>query len=289
MFLSEIGDWFRKIFESIGSFFTHNEEGQLSNLEKILFSIVLIVVAWVVIKLIVLFLRRAMGLKKTNNIDRSAKSFIVSVIKALLWVFVAFLVISILGIDMTSFAGVLSAITVALGLALQDVIGSFAAGLIILNQKNFKTDDYIQISNSFGQVEGTVVNVALMYTSLRTVNGQVIFVPNSNVVKSNLTNYTKESQRRITYTVNVAYDSDVELVKNVLLNLLNSDERISQDKMPQVHVNELGDFSVSFVIKCWTDNDKYWDVYNGLHERILLAFRENNINIPSSKEIKVIQ
>ena len=289
MFLSEIGDWFRKIFESIGSFFTHNEEGQLSNLEKILFSIVLIVVAWVVIKLIVLFLRRAMGLKKTNNIDRSAKSFIVSVIKALLWVFVAFLVISILGIDMTSFAGVLSAITVALGLALQDVIGSFAAGLIILNQKNFKTDDYIQISNSFGQVEGTVVNVALMYTSLRTVNGQVIFVPNSNVVKSNLTNYTKESQRRITYTVNVAYDSDVELVKNMLLNLLNSDERISQDKMPQVHVNELGDFSVSFVIKCWTDNDKYWDVYNGLHERILLAFRENNINIPSSKEIKVIQ
>ena len=59
--------------------------------------------------------------------------------------------------------------------------------------------------------------------------------------------------------------------------------------MTQVHVNELGDFSVSFVIKCWTDNDKYWDVYNGLHERILLAFRENNINIPSSKEIKVIQ
>ena len=131
MFLSEFGDFMRKMLESIGSFFTHNEEGTLSNLEKIIFSLVIIVVAWVVIKFIVLLLRKIMGVKKANTIDRSAKNFIITLIKYLLWLFVAFLVISMLGIDITSFAGVLSAITVALGLALQDVIGSLAAGLII--------------------------------------------------------------------------------------------------------------------------------------------------------------
>ena len=203
MFLSEFGDFMRKMLESIGSFFTHNEEGTLSNLEKIIFSLVIIVVAWVVIKFIVLLLRKIMGVKKANTIDRSAKNFIITLIKYLLWLFVAFLVISMLGIDITSFAGVLSAITVALGLALQDVIGSLAAGLIILNQKNFLSDDYIQISNAFGTVEGTVVSVSLMYTSLKTVNGQVVFVPNSNIVKSNLTNFTREKQRRIVYSVNI--------------------------------------------------------------------------------------
>ena len=288
MFLSEIGDWFNKLFESLGSFFTHNEEGSLSNLEKILFSLVIIVVAWVAIKIIIGILRKLMGVKKANTIDRSAKNFVISLIKYLLWLFVAFLVISVLGIDITSFAGVLSAITVALGLALQDVIGSLAAGLIILNQKNFLTDDYIQISNAFGTVEGTVLSVSLMYTSLRTVNGQVVFVPNSNIVKSNLTNFTKEKQRRIVYSVNVAYNSDIELVKNVLSNILSADERVSKEKEPQIHINELGEYAVTVVIKCWTDVGEYWNVLNGLHEKVLLAFRENNIIIPSSKEFKVL-
>lgn len=289
MFLSEIGDWFNKLFESLAEFFNHNEEGTLSNLEKIIFSLVIIVVAWVAIKIIILILRKLMGVKKANTIDRSAKNFVISLIKYLLWLFVAFLVISMLGIDITSFAGVLSAITVALGLALQDVIGSLAAGLIILNQKNFLSDDYIQISNAFGTVEGTVVSVSLMYTSLRTVNGQVVFVPNSNIVKSNLTNFTREKQRRILYSVNVAYDSDIELVKNVLSNILSADSRISKENAPQIHLNELGEYAVSVVIKCWVDTSDYWNVLNGLHEKVLLAFRENNIIIPSSKEIKVLQ
>ena len=289
MFLSEFGDFMRKMLESIGSFFTHNEEGTLSNLEKIIFSLVIIVVAWVVIKFIVLLLRKIMGVKKANTIDRSAKNFVITLIKYLLWLFVAFLVISMLGIDITSFAGVLSAITVALGLALQDVIGSLAAGLIILNQKNFLSDDYIQISNAFGTVEGTVLSVSLMYTSLKTVNGQVVFVPNSNIVKSNLTNFTREKQRRIVYNVNVAYDSDIELVKNVLMGIIKADTRISEENAPQIHVNNLGEYAIEFVIKCWVDTSEYWNVLNGLHEKVLVEFRNNNIIIPSSKEIKVLQ
>ena len=139
----KIGEWFQNLFKSIGEAFTESDgTGSFSTLERIIMCIVLILISWLIIKLICAILKKALGLKKASSIDKSAKSFIISIIKFMLWLFVAFLVISILGINITSFAGILSAVTVALGLSLQDVIASFASGVIILNQKYFLTDEW---------------------------------------------------------------------------------------------------------------------------------------------------
>ena len=227
-------------------------------------------------------MRKIFRINKTNNIDKSAKSFIVSVVKTLLWIFVAFLVLNVLGVDITSFAGILSAITVALGLALQDVIATFAAGVLILNQKLFISGDYVEISNAYGKVEGTVVKVSIMTTQLNTFDNQMVFVPNGNIIKSNLTNFSKEKLRRIVYTVNVAYNSDIELVKKVLNEIVDGEPRITKEKLPVIHVNALKEYSVEVVLKLWTDIADYWDVYNSLSEKILIAFAKNNIEIPSS-------
>lgn len=286
----KIGEWFQNLFKSIGEAFTKTDgTGSFSTLERIIMCIVLILISWLIIKLICAILKKALGLKKASSIDKSAKSFIISIIKFMLWLFVAFLVISILGINITSFAGILSAVTVALGLSLQDVIASFASGVIILNQKYFLTDEYILVSNSFGQIEGKVIKISLIYTSLRTVNGQVVFINNYNIIKSNITNFTREKYRRVVYTVGVSYDSDIELVKNVLGEIVSQDNRVSKEHETIIHVDSLGDYKVDVVIKTWIDNNYYWDFYNSLSEKVLLEFRKNKIDIPSITTLNVIK
>ena len=277
-----MGQWFSEFFTNLANQFVSNEDGTTPLLGRILLAVFIVLVAWFLIRFICFVLRKIFKINKTNNLDKSAKSFIVSVVKTLLWIFVAFLVLNVLGVDITSFAGILSAITVALGLALQDVIATFAAGVLILNQKLFISGDYVEISNAYGKVEGTVVKVSIMTTQLNTFDNQMVFVPNGNIIKSNLTNFSKEKLRRIVYTVNVAYNSDIELVKKVLNEIVDGEPRITKEKLPFIHVNALKEYSVEVVLKLWTDIADYWDVYNSLSEKILIAFAKNNIEIPSS-------
>lgn len=285
-FWERIGKWFINFFTNIGSVFVGTEDGTeeitFSAFEKIIIIIFMILISYFVIKFIGFLLKKLFGIKKKGlEVDVSAKSFIVSAIKGLLWVFVAFVVVNFIGIDIGSFAGLLSAITVALGLALQDLISSFASGLIIINSKNFGANDYIKIDNGFGSVEGKVEKVHFFVTTLRTIDGQRVIVNNNNVIKSNLTNFSTLPYRRFNFSVTVAYDSDITLVKNTLFEVLASDNRVNNtDMKPDVHIGEFGDYGIKVQIKGFTANEDYWPTYNNLREKILIAFREKNIRMP---------
>ena len=285
-FWEKVGKWFLNFFTNMRSVFVGKEEGAeeitFSAFEKIIIVILIILISFFVIKFIGFLLKRLFGIKKKGlEVDVSAKSFIVSAIKGLLWVFVAFVVVSFIGIDIGSFAGLLSAITVALGLALQELISSFASGLIIINSKNFVANDFIKIDNGFGSVEGKVEKVHFFVTTLRTIDGQRIVVNNLNVIKSNLTNFSTLPYRRFNFMVTVSYDSDITLVKNTLLEVLASDDRVNKtDMKPDVHIGEFGDYGIQMQIKGYTENENYWPTYNNLREKILIAFREKNIKMP---------
>jgi len=173
---------------------------------------------------------------------------------------------------------------VALGLALQDLISCFASGLLILQQKHFVTGDYISVTNGIGSCEGTVSKIHFFFTYLTTPDGQEITVPNNNMQKAIVTNYTRLGKRRLQYDVGVAYDSDIALVKEVLSNIIKDDKRIIKDEECVVYVYELGAFSVGVRIRCWTEAAGYWPLYNELSEKIFLAFKENHIYIPSSTD-----
>ena len=280
-FWKSIGDWFMNFFKGIGDFFVHKEEGSLSNLEKIFICIGVIVLAWIILKILVLILERAMGVKKKGpQVDASLKSFAIQCIKVFYWVFIAFAVIGILGINITSFAGILSAVTVAVGLALQDIIGMFASGILLLYTKNFATGDFIGVSNGYGTVEGTVEKITMLHTILKTPNGQKIVISNNNVVKSNLTNYSANPYRRLNCTVGVDYNSDVELVKNILIEIMRQDERVNHDMDITAFVDNLADYYISFTFRCYIPYQQYWDVANSIKEKVLLAFRDKGVSIP---------
>ena len=274
----------------VKDFFLVADSSGINYLTRILISIGIIVVSFFLIKLFEIILKKLFKIKKKGpEIDVSARWFIIKVLKILLWIFVAFVVTSLLKIDTSSIAGLTSAITVALGLALQDVILCFASGIIILQQKNILTGEFISVQNSFGTCEGTVSKIHFFFTYLKTPNGQEVTIPNNNMLKAVITNYTRSGKRRLNYDVGVAYDTDIALAKSVLTKLVENDERRLKDEELSVYVYELGAYSVGIRIRLWTPVDKYWSLYNELSEKILLAFRENNIYIPSSTDRAIMK
>ena len=277
-----------EMWEKIGNFFMTPDDVGVNYLTRILIAIGLILVGWLVIKLLTVLIKRAMRIKKKGpDIDVSAKFFIVEIIKIFLWLGVAFLVLGTLKVEITGIAGITSAVTVALGLALQDLISCFASGVLILQQKHIVTGDFISVQNSYGSCEGTVTKIHFFFTYLKTPAGQEVTVPNNNMTKAVVTNYTRLGTRRLDYNVGVAYDSDIALVKQTLLDIIKDDPRVLKDNDITAYVYELGSYSVGVRLRFWTKFNDYWPVYNELSEKILLAFREKGIYIPSSTDLKV--
>ena len=274
-------------WQKAGEFFMTPDEVGINYLTRILLAIGLIVVAWLLLRLISLIYKKAFHIKKPMNIDVSAKFFILQILKIFYWLAIAFLVITALKIDVTGAAGIASAVTVALGLALQDIISCFASGVIILNQKSISTGDYISVQNDYGSAEGFVTKIHFFFTYLKTPNGQEVTIPNSNMLHAVVTNYTRLNKRRVNYDVGVAYDTDIELAKKVLTEIVKDDPLILTKEECTVYVYELGSYSVGLRIRCWTKFKDYWPFYNALSEKVLLAFRENGIRIPSSTDIQV--
>lgn len=279
--------WWNDFWKKVGDFFWVADEHGINYLTRILMAIVLILIGWLVIKFIGFLLKKAFKIKKGPEIDRSAKSFIVTLIKVLLWIVVSFLVINVLKFDLTGVAGVASAVTVALGLALQDLIGCLFSGILLLQQKNIKTGEYISVSNEYGTSEGFIERVNLFFTHLKTPQGQIVTIPNNTMTKAAITNYSRLGKRRIDYDVGVSYDADIEKTKAILNDIMACDERVLQDDERSVYVAALDSYSVIVRFRCWTRFDDYWPVYNDLSEKILLAFRKANINIPSSTDINI--
>ena len=274
-------------WQKFADFFWIPDAQGLNYLSRIGIAIAIIVVAWLIIKFLGFLLKKAFRIKRSPEIDASAKFFAVEIIKVLLWIGVAFAVASVLKFDLTGVAGITSAIAVALGLALQDLIGSFFSGLLIINQKSIRTGDYISVKNSFGECEGEVERVHFFITYLKTFKGQRIIIPNKNMTSAVITNYTVLGERRLDFDVGVAYDTDIAFAKETLLSTIKDEEVIIHPEKTFVYVESLGAYSVNLRLRFWTKTKDYWPLYYQMPERVLLAFREKGINIPSSTDIHV--
>ena len=279
-----------EMWYKIGQFFMAPDSTGISYLGRIGIAFGIIIVGWLLVKFIAWLMKKALRIRKKGpDIDVSAKFFVVTAVKILLWIGIAFLVASTLKFDLTGLAGVTSAVTVALGLALQDLIACFASGLIILQQKNIKTGEYISVQNSFGLCEGFVTKIHFFFTYLRTPNGQEVTVPNNNMLKAVVTNYSRLGKRRINFDFGVSYDTDIEKAKEALLEIITNDERVLKEEERVVYVYELGAYSVGLRIRCWTNFEDYWPVYNEMAEKVLMVCRKNNIYIPSVTDRQILK
>ena len=219
-------------------------------------------------------------LKKTK-IEPSLIGFLSQLIYVLIMLFVAVATLEKLGVKTTSFIAVLGAAGFAVGLALQGSLSNFAAGVLILTLKPFTTGDFIEGAG----VKGTVEEIQIFNTVLKAFGNETVIVPNSKLINDNVTNYSSSGKRKLDVRVGVAYDSDIQLVKKVMLDIADSDSRIHKEPNPEVVMIEFADSSINLSLRAWTDTVNYWSVYFHIMESIKTEFDRNEIEIPFPQNV----
>ncbi|MGE4501752.1 MAG: mechanosensitive ion channel family protein [Thiomicrospira sp.] len=202
--------------------------------------------------------------------------FIQQVARVALYILLIIGVLSQLGFDTTSLVAMLAAGSLAVGFALRDTLANFAAGVVMIVLQPFKTGDFVEA----GGITGVVEKVNLFNTLLRTTDNREITVPNGQISRSALINYSARDTRRIDLVIGIHYDSDLRKAKQVLMDLIKSEPRALAEPEPLVAVSELADNSVNFTVRMWVNNEDYWAVRFDFIERVKLTFDEQGIVIP---------
>ena len=234
--------------------------------------IILIVGLWVAKKVKALF--AAALIKK--EVDATLIGFFSSMLYGAIVVFVAIAAIGKLGIETTSFAAVVAAAGLAIGLALQGSLSNFAAGVLLILFKPFKAGNFIKAGGEMG----VVVEVGLLMTELRTPDNVKIIMPNSAVMSGSITNLSAHPTRRIDMVIGVGYGDDLNKAKQLMLDLLEADARVLKDPAPQIEVANLGDSSVDFVVRPWVNAADYWGVKFDFTKAVKEKFDTEGISIP---------
>ncbi len=213
---------------------------------------------------------------RKRKVDETLVGFVTNLLYAGILAFVVIAALAKLGIQTASFVAILGAAGLAIGLALQGSLSNFASGVLMIIFKPFSKGDYVDA----GGASGSVDEIGIFTTIIKTLDNKVIIVPNSKITSDNITNYTLMDIRRVDLTVSAGYSADVDEVKATLMEILKSDQRILEDPPPFVGLAEMADSSVNFVVRAWVRTGDYWDVFFDTNEKIKKTFDAKGISIP---------
>ncbi len=240
---------------------------------KLFVALLILLIGSRLIKVLDKFLKRENSFSK---IDVSVKDFLISFISISLKILLFVTVLGVLGIPMTSLITILGSAAVAIGLALQGGLSNLAGGLMILIFKPFKVGDYIEANGK----EGTVKSISLFYTSITTIDNKVIQLPNGNLTNTAITNYTMNKKRSLDVIISVSYNSDIEKVKKVITDTLNSIDTIIKEEPMLVRLKTHNSSSLDFVVRAWINTVDYWPTYYDFMEKVKKNLDKNKIEIP---------
>lgn len=233
------------------------------------------------------FLSRVALLDNKTKIDPGVAKFVRSLVRVALWALLIYFIADFLGVPTASFVALLGSIGVTVGLALQGSLSNFAGGLIIMFLHPFKTGDYIKTASD---IEGTVVEIGLFFTTLRMADNKIITIPNGNLSAGNIINYNVLPVRRLSTTVGIAYEADTARAIELLTALIKSRKPLVNPEKALVYVKELGDSSVVLGLHYWVKTDDYWDEAWSINLAIKDVLDQNGIAIPFNQlDVHVIQ
>ena len=268
-------DKFLDLCENVVNFF---EKSGLNILKVLLFFFIGIII----IKFIAKLTKKA--LFKTK-LDHAVSKYLVTALKIVLFFVLLITSLKNLGVDTTSFIAVITTISLALSLAMETIFSNIANGIIIVMTKPFKEGDWIAISS----YEGTVKDIKILYTVLTTSDNKDINIPNSHFVGNELINYNANPTRKVIMTFDCSYDSDVDLVKKIIRNCIETNDHAILDPAPIVRLKALNASSIQFqaIIHCKTSD--YWSLYYELLDDVFNEFKRNNISIPFNQlEVRLL-
>ncbi|BER93835.1 small-conductance mechanosensitive channel MscS [Vibrio cholerae] len=213
---------------------------------------------------------------KKKEMDKAVVDFIHGLVRYTLFIIVLIAALSRIGVQTASVVAVIGAAGLAVGLALQGSLSNFAAGVLIVAFRPFKSGDYVEI----GGVAGSVDSIQIFQTVLKSPDNKMVVVPNSAVIGGAITNYSRHETRRVDMVIGVSYKSDLQKTKRVLRETLEKDPRILKDPDMTIGVLTLADSSINFVVRPWCKTSDYWTVYFDSMQAIKEALDANGIEIP---------
>ena len=250
---------------------------------NVVLALLIFFIGRLVAKWLTSFVRKMMA---RTDMEDTLERFLCNLLYALLMVVVVIATINQIGIQTTSLLAVLGAAGLAVGLALQGSLSNFAAGVLIVAFRPYKVGDYVEA----GGVAGTVEEVQIFTTVLKSPDNKQIIVPNSQIMAAEIVNYSAKDTRRIDLVAGCGYDDDLDKVHRVLNEIVNGDDRVLKDPAPTIAVSELADSSVNFVVRPWVNSADYWGVYFDLTEQIKKRFDQEGIAIPfPQRDVHVYQ
>lgn len=258
----DVTDTFSQVFPGLSTL----------TLYKLLYAVVILVVCAVIIRILMGVLNRTTGQLK---VERSLSAFLKSAVHVFLWFITILIVAGSLGISTSSLIAVLGVAGLAVSLAIQGTLSNLAGGIMLLVSKPFKAGDYIEA----GGVSGLVADVGLVYTKMTTYDNKVVFVPNSEISGSKITNFTAEGKRRVDLTFSTSYDAKPEHVKKAIQGVIGAHPLAMFTPEPFVRVNDYKDSCVEYVVRVWCATVDYWTLYYDLLEQVKTAFDQSGIEM----------
>ena len=246
--------------------------------EKAISVLVALIVLFIGIRLTKWIMKLVQKSFEKSKIDPTVSSFLLSIIQIVLYVVVFITVVSIMGIQVTSFVTLLGTAGVTIGLALQGSLSNFAGGVLILVLKPFVIGDYIREDTHMN--EGTVISIDIFYTRLQTYDGKMVVIPNGTLSNTSLTNLTKQEKRRLDLMIPVEYGVDLRKVKEVMEGVIANEALILQDEPKDIVLDAFAEISMTMVIHAWVKTDDYWQAKWNVMEGVKNAFDEAGIAIP---------
>jgi len=244
-------------------------------------AVVVLILGWIVASAVSGLVRRRVN--ATPRIDKTIGNFTASIVKWVILLMVLTAVLSLFGIQATSLVAVLGAATLAIGMALQGMLGDLAAGFMVIIFRPYKTDQYVDI----GGTAGTVVDINLFVTELVTPDNVQVILPNGQAWGSVITNYSHHDTRRCDLGFGIDYDDDADRAMQIILDLATADDRVHDDPAPWVRVTNLGDSSVDLSVRLWCDAADYWDLKFEMTKAVKDAFDKGGITIPYPHSVEI--
>ena len=244
-----------------------------SALPALLMAMTLLIVGIITVKVIMRIVKRTM---KRSNIDNAAKSFLLSLIKIILYVNVMIMVLSALKVPMSSIITIFGAAGLAISLALQNCLSNLAGGFIILFSKPFVAGDLLEVDGSLGRVE----SISILYTKLITFDNKTVFIPNGKVADGKIVNFTSSPVIRVDMKFSISYSADYGKARELILKAIEENKMILKNPASIVRMSSHNESSISIDVLVWTNNADYFTVRYDMIETVKRVFDENGIEIP---------
>ena len=217
------------------------------------------------------------------NIEQTVLGYTSYSIYIICLILTVMMVLSILGIPGTTILSIVSIAGVSIGLAFKEILSSLGSGYALLFLKPFKIGDYIE----FEGIEGTVANMHILNTTLKTFDNKTIIIPNSKLINQNIINYTKQDIRRVDILFNLDYGIGIEKIESIITPILNSSDKILKEEKSLIGIRKFKEFNMEILVTAWVSTEDYWDVYYFLTREISNALNSHKISMKTIQDINV--